>query len=222
MPPSAPASFGISMHKTLRDFYQETIDARKVSPRAKGKKLTKKNLLNLLEVNWSPEGYASKAHEERMKKQGQRMLSDFYKKFDAKVIPRDLEQPFIIRVSPKLKIGGKIDRVDEKKGQLEVIDYKTGKVMEQKAIDESLQMTVYALAATDKGIYGKKPEVVVLSFYYLDTGEKKSTKRTAEQLKKVKKELAEKAREIEKSKFEPTPGIWCDFCDFRLLCEAWS
>jgi DNA helicase-2/ATP-dependent DNA helicase PcrA len=222
VPPAAAASFGNSIHKTLRDFYQEIIEARKVSPRAKGKKLTKKDLLKLLEVNWLPEGYASKAHEERMKKQGQRILTNFYKKFDSKIIPRDLEQPFIIRVSPKLKIGGKIDRVDEKKGKLEIIDYKTGRVMEQRAVDESLQMTVYALAATNEGIYGKKPEEVVLTFYFLDTGEKKSTKRTASQLGEAKKELVEKAKEIEKSGFEPKPSNMCEFCDFKLLCEAWG
>jgi DNA helicase-2/ATP-dependent DNA helicase PcrA len=210
--PSAAASFGTAMHKTLRDFYQEIKD---------GRKMTKKDLLGLLEINWLPEGYTSKAHEEKRKKQGERMLSDFYDQFDAKVIPKDLEQPFVVRVSPKLKVGGKIDRVDEKRGKLEVIDYKTGKVMEQKDIDKSLQMTAYALAATDKGIYGKKPEEVVLTFYFLDTGEKKSTKRTPAQLKQVKKELVEKAKEVEKSDFQPRPGIWCDFCDFKLLCEAW-
>ncbi len=210
--PSAAQSFGTSMHQTLRDFYQEIKDDQE---------LTKKDLLKLLEVNWSPQGYASKSHEERMKNQGRRMLIDFYKQFDPKVIPKDLEQPFVVRVSPQLKIGGKIDRVDEKKGELEIIDYKTGKVMEQKEIDKSLQMTVYALAATDKGIYNKKPGEVTLSFYYLDTGEKKSTKRTREDLKKAKKELLKKAKEVEKSDFPPKPGIWCDFCDFKLLCEAW-
>ena len=213
VPPSAAASFGTSMHQILRDFYQEIKD---------GQKMTKKDLLKLLDVNWSPQGYTSKAHEERMKKQGQRMLADFYDQFDGQQIPRDLEQPFIIRISPGLKIGGKIDRIDEQKGKLEVIDYKTGKVMEQKEIDKSLQMTIYALAATDKGIYGRKPEEVVLSFYYLDTGEKKSTKRTVDQLEQAKKELVEKAKEVEKSDFQPRPGIWCDFCDFKLLCEAWS
>jgi len=212
-PSSAAASFGSSIHQTLRDFYQEIKE---------GKKLTKKDLLALLEVDWSPQGYASKSHEERMKKQGQRMLTDFYKKFDPKVIPKDLEQPFVIKVSHKLKIGGRIDRVDEKKGELEIIDYKTGKVMEQKNIDQSLQMTVYALAAADKGIYGKKPEKVVLTFYFLDTGEKKSTKRTTGQLEEAKKELVEKAKEVEESGFEPKPSNMCEFCDFKLLCEAWS
>jgi len=211
-PPSAAATFGSSMHQALRDFYQEIKE---------GKKLSKKDLLGLLEVNWSPQGYASKSHEERMKKQGQRMLTDFYKKFDSKVIPKDLEQPFVIKVSPKLKIGGRIDRVDEKKGELEIMDYKTGKAMEQKKIDQSLQMTVYALAATDKGIYGKKPEEIVLTFYFLDTGEKKSTKRTADQLEQAKKELVDKAKEVEESGFEPKPSNMCEFCDFKLLCEAW-
>jgi len=128
---------------------------------------------------------------------------------------------FVIKASPSLRIGGKIDRVDEWRGKLEIIDYKTGKTLDQKNVDKSLQMTVYALAATDKGIHGKKPEAVTLSFYFLDSGQKKSTKRTAKQLKEAKKELIEKAKEIEKSEFEPIPGIWCDFCDYRLLCEAW-
>jgi DNA helicase-2/ATP-dependent DNA helicase PcrA len=213
VPPSAAQSFGNSMHQTLRDFYQEIKD---------GQKMTKNDLLKLLEINWSPQGYSSKSHEERMKKQGERILADFYEKFDGKQIPRDLEQPFIIKISPQLKIGGKIDRVDEEKEKLEIIDYKTGKMMEQKEIDKSLQMTVYALAAADQGIYGKKPEEIVLTFYYLDTGERKSTKRTVSQLEQARKELIEKAKEIGESDFAPTPNRMCEFCDFKLLCEAWS
>ena len=213
IPPSAAQSFGDSIHKTLRDFYQEIRD---------GKKLTKKDLIKMLDINWSPLGYASRAHEEKMKKVGERMLSDFFDKFDAKTIPHDLEQPFIIKISPQLKIGGKIDRVDEKDGKLEIVDYKTGKVLDQKDVDKSLQMTVYALAATDKGLYGKKPEDVLLTFYFLNTMEARSTKRTVEQLKQTRQELLEKAKEIEKSSFQPSPGVWCDFCGFKLICEAWQ
>lgn len=211
VPPTAPLSFGSSIHRTLRDFYQKVKE---------GKKLSEKELLGLLDINWSPEGYDDKTYEELRKKQGQRILSDFYKQTDPKVVPKDLEQFFVIKVSPKLKIGGRIDRVDQKGKKLEIIDYKTGKVMEQEEIDKSLQMTVYALVATDKGIYGKKPEEVVLTFYFLDTGEKKSTKRAAEDLKKAKKELIEKAKKIEKSEFQPTPGYWCKRCEFKFLCDA--
>jgi DNA helicase-2/ATP-dependent DNA helicase PcrA len=118
---------------------------------------------------------------------------------------------------------GKIDRVDEKKdGALEIIDYKTGKTMEQKEADKSLQMTVYALAATDKGIFDKKPEDLILTFYFLDSGKKISTHRTTEQLAQAKKEILERAKEIMDSSFEPKPGSLCDFCEYKLLCEAWS
>ena len=103
-----------------------------------------------------------------------------------------------------------------------MIDYKTGKTMDQKSVDKSLQMTVYAMAATDEGIYGCRPEEVTLSFYFLDEGEKLSTKRTGKQLQEAKKEIIKKAEEIEESDFKPRPGRLCQWCDFRLLCEAWS
>ena len=216
VPVFAAASFGDSMHKTLRDFYQEVKE---------GKRPTEKRLLELLTKNWSAEGYSSKAHEARMKKQGQKILSDFYEKgyFPDNPPPKSLEQIFVTKLAPQLKVGGKIDRVDRVAGSsLEIIDYKTGRVWDQKEVDKSLQMTVYALAACDPGIYAKKPEEVVLSFYFLETGEKKSTKRTSQQLEKGKKEILEKAKEIEKSDFPPTPSKLCDFCDYRLICEAWS
>ena len=83
-------------------------------------------------------------------------------------------------------------------------------------------MTVYALAATDTGVYGKKPEEVILSFYFFNTYEKISSTRTKEQLEEAKETLIKKAEEIAASSYEAKTGPWCDFCDFRLICEAWQ
>jgi len=215
VPPSAAQSFGDAIHKALLSFYKVAKE---------GKNPTKEDLLRLLGENWSSLGYASKTHEEKMKKQGQEMLAGFYEKaYDPKRLPRDLEQVFTIKVTPEFKVGGKIDRVDElEDGRIEILDYKTGRVLKGEKIEQSLQMTVYALAAQDQGIYGKKAEEVVLSFYFFDTQEKISTRRTSEQLKEAKKALIEKKEEIEKSDFSPKPSNMCEFCDFKLLCEAWS
>lgn len=214
VPASAAMTFGDTIHRTLKDFYQGIKE---------GQKLNQKNLLEILNKNWSSLGYASKAHEQKMKKQAGKILEAFYQKFDHKLVPKDLEQSFVIKVNPELKVGGKIDRVDQlKDGHLEIIDYKTGKTWEQKDVDKSLQMTVYALAASDKGIYDQKPENLILTFYFLDSGQKISTQRTRQQLEEARKEILEKAKEIQLSLFEPKPGMLCDFCEYKLICEAWS
>jgi len=212
--PSAAQTLGNTIHRTLRDFLQGVRDKQK---------LKEKDLLSLLDRNWSSLGYADKAHEREGKRAAQRMLTNFYKNLDKKVIFKSLEQPFIIKVSPDLRVGGKIDRVDQVgKDKIEIIDYKTGRSLEQKEVDKSLQMTVYALAAQDKGIYNKNPQEVTLTFYFLDSGKKISTKRTSKQLQEVRKEIIKKAQEIAKSDFEPKPSRLCDFCDYKLICEAWQ
>ncbi|MBI4990508.1 ATP-dependent helicase [Candidatus Gottesmanbacteria bacterium] len=215
VPPSAAGSFGTSMHIALQKFYEKV---------KKGEKPTKDDLLKLLTDVWLPVGFGTKQYEEKMKKRGYEMLSTFYEKlYDPKVVPKSLEQVFKIKLTPDLKIGGKIDRVDEtSSGKLEIIDYKTGKRPSEKEIKDNLQMTVYALAASDPGIYNKKPEEVILSFYFFDAYEKISSTRTNEQLIEAKKKLIGKADEIATSSFEPKTGPWCDFCDFRLICEAWQ
>ncbi len=143
--------------------------------------------------------------------------SAFNKEWRRKIFKRDNYKCVIC------KIGGKIDRLDQlPNSKLEIIDYKTGRRPTDKEIRENLQMTVYALAANDPGIYNKKPEDVILSFYFFGTQEKVSSTRTGEQLKEARKKLIEKAEEIETSDFVPKVGRWCDFCDFRLICEAWQ
>ncbi|MFH1289742.1 MAG: PD-(D/E)XK nuclease family protein, partial [Patescibacteria group bacterium] len=211
-PPAAQAIFGQVIHKTLNDFYKSPKDKQSL-----------KNLLKLLDKNWLDEGYSSKVIEKKYKSQAVKMLGDFFKKeYDSRSLPDSLEQSFVIKMAPGLRVGGRMDRVDREKDKIEIIDYKTGKAMDQKAADKSLQMSLYALAATDPGILKAKPEDVTLTFYFLENGQEVSTKRTSAELEKAKTEIIKKAEEIRKSDFSPTPSHMCDFCDFRLLCDAWK
>jgi len=214
VPQSAAASFGDTIHKTMRDWYKSAIG---------GRELSWDEIYDIYKKNWVKDGYASKKHEEMMFKRGKKFLEDYQKnEFDRNIKVFYIEELFRIPVGDNLKIGGRVDRVDDLGGgKVEIIDYKTGSLPTQKKVDKDLQMTIYALAVAEKGFLGKDPKDVLLSFYFFGENKKLSTKRTKKDLKLAKEEIIKKADEIEKSDFKPKPSKLCDFCEFRMICEAW-
>ncbi|MBI2593407.1 ATP-dependent helicase, partial [Candidatus Daviesbacteria bacterium] len=105
VPQSSAQSFGTSIHATLRDFYKSLIESGKAS---------QKELLELLQKNWINEGYLSRVHEKNMRSKGEKILKDFFtKSFSPKILPIALELPFQFRLGDKLRIGGRIDRIDK-------------------------------------------------------------------------------------------------------------
>lgn len=152
------------------------------------------------------------------------MLKKFFRTFHnprTKII--DLEKLFKIKIDGSTFITGKIDRVDAKENdEIEIIDYKTGRLPTEKELEKNIQLSIYALAATNQGLYNKKLSRVNLSFYYLQDIKKISVQKTEEDLKNVKEKIKETAKEIRASDFPPNVGRWCDFCPFRMICEAWQ
>ena len=213
--PTASASFGTTIHKTLQDFYSDFL---------KNKKVDKKRLLELYKKSWIPIGYSSKAHEDRMKKEGEKMLRNYFDKFhssDLKII--GLEKLFKIKITEDIYFTGKIDRIDAiNKNEVEIIDYKTGKKPSDRELTKSLQLTIYALASHDKNLFNKKLEDINLTFYYLQTPEKITLKKTEEELIDTKDRIIDMVGEIRQNIFPANPGIHCDFCPYKIICEAWQ
>lgn len=217
-PPSAAQSFGTSMHAALRDYYKARIN---------GENPSEEELYKMLEDNWVKEGYSSKNHEKLTIEKGRRFLHSFFEQAKKSLnLPLALEQPFTFPLNG-IRVGGRIDRVDSNppngiKTGIEIIDYKTGaKVPSQKEIDEDDQMTIYALAAQElrEKPFARKPEEVLLSFYYFENGQKISTSRTKEQLEAARVDILDWVEKINNSDFKCNHSKMCEYCEYRLLCD---
>lgn len=207
-PPSAASSFGNTIHATLKDFYTHP----------------KSNVLELLKKNWSSEGYTSKKHEQAYFDRGQKYLTGYLKNnFDPRHLPAKLEEPFIVPLSPMLKIGGKIDRVDMlPDGRIEIIDYKTSvTIPTQKDADADLQLSFYALVATllREPPFNRRPQDVLLNLYFFADQRKITTTRSAAQLEEAKRQIFAYADQISHSDFHCSGSQLCKMCDFKILCD---
>ncbi|MGK2849820.1 MAG: RecB family exonuclease [Candidatus Limnocylindrales bacterium] len=116
-----------------------------------------------------------------------------------------------------VEVRGSIDRIDKlPDGGLEVIDYKTGKVSSQKGVDESLQLSIYALACRDALDLGT-PERVTL--YFTESATRLSTTRTNEQLDAARVDVLERVSRMRDGEFTATPSARaCGYCDYRAMC----
>ncbi len=212
---NAALVFGETIHTTLQKFYLQFIKNRQIGLNS---------LMQIYKDEWQPIGYSSIAHHNKMYNDGKKMLELFYKKYhDKNVQIIDLEKPFRVKTAQGVILSGKMDRVDDIGSNIiEIIDYKTGKTPEEKDMKKDLQLSIYFLAATDKGMYGKKPEEVLLSLFYLQDMKKISYSKKVEDIEVIKKTITKVVDNINMSNFSPKKGPWCTHCPYLMICEAWQ
>ena len=130
----------------------------------------------------------------------------------------------MLPISSTLKIGGKIDRVDIlPDGKIEIIDYKTGKMPSKKEIDANVQLSMYAMAASEIQVspFGKKPEDIILTLHFFDTQTSISTTRSKGQLDAQKQAIRDIAKEIETSDFLCSGNMLCRQCEYAMFCGSY-
>jgi DNA helicase-2/ATP-dependent DNA helicase PcrA len=216
----AAFSFGTSAHSAFEAFTKERRErvARSEPPP------TREDLERLFRAEWPTGQFGDQTTEETYARRAGTLLDNFWQgelegigqaeheelDFELTIEPDDGSPPFSIR--------GQIDRVDRlPTGGVEIVDYKTGRIESQKGVDESLQLSIYALAARDELNLGT-PERVTL--YFTEAATRRSTTRTDEQLDSAREDLVARASRIRSGDFSATPGGHCWRCDYAPMCPA--
>jgi putative RecB family exonuclease len=219
-PKSKEQVFGNKIHKALQFFHSK----EPVSP-------TLDELLNFLKEAWESEIFIDDQEDMIYFGEAVKILKNyynFYQKIKEKPIILNTETRFEVLLENKGKkalLKGFIDRVDKTKNGLEVIDYKTAKKLpSQKDIDSNLQLSLYCLGVIERWpqFVQQGIENIKLTFHFLKHQEKMSTKRTREQLDKVKEQVWQRLAEIDKSDFPPIPSALCDWCGYKKICPMWK
>ncbi|MGA8215090.1 MAG: PD-(D/E)XK nuclease family protein, partial [Candidatus Sulfotelmatobacter sp.] len=150
--------------------------------------------------------------------QGVEQLQDFLAATHSNPAPEVLhtEEWFDVQIAGT-KVAGRIDRMDRAPdGSVNIVDYETGKARSQEDADESLQLSIYAMAAREKWGY----RVGALLFHNLEGNVPVFSRRTEFQLEQARERVLAVARGIAEGNFKPKPDFYCNFCAFRGLCPA--
>jgi DNA helicase-2/ATP-dependent DNA helicase PcrA len=211
IPGEVPAAmqYGGTMHRVLRAYYDSV---------RQGRPLTEESLLDLFRIDLADARIQDAYQHDLYLQQGIEQLKEFLAVCRRSETPEVLhtEEFFEVKVGATT-IAGRIDRVDKlPDGRVVITDYKTGKPLSQEDADQSLQLSIYALAAQAKWGYSADH----LAFYNLSENTSVLTHRSETQLQAAKARVEDVARNIAEGKFDAKPSFSCRFCAYRVLCPA--
>jgi len=204
-------SYGKTMHNSLHEFLLDLGQKRG----------SFKQLSDIYKKNWIDEWYDSKSERNAYYRQGLLALKNFWRDFSAhrpKILQINdnpaLEQDFNFKING-YAITGKIDRIDESRQGVEIIDYKTGTAKDRLRPEDKMQLMIYQIAAKEAlGLDAKK-----LTYLYLDKAKPLSFAAVLADIENEKEKIAGIIAKIVKSEFRATPGWQCDWCDYKDICE---
>ncbi|MGD0506998.1 MAG: ATP-dependent DNA helicase [Terriglobales bacterium] len=206
---SASLHYGAAMHGVLRTFYDVQRYQREISD---------DDLLEQFRSVLALAGIADRYQYELYLRQGNEQLRQFFEAARATAAPEvmETEHRFELQVGTA-KLTGRVDRMDRTgPDTIAIVDYKTGKPKSQEDADESLQLSLYALAARET--LGKRADRLI--FHNLESNTPVCTTRTDGELEAAKARVQKVADGIAQGEFPPNPKYHCAFCPYRNLCPA--
>jgi RecB family exonuclease len=182
----------------------------------------------LLDRAWSPDGFADDAQAHRWRGWTGDMVESYVATLAPAEQPPGVERTVAFPTS-SLAVSGRIDRVDERDGELVVVDYKTGRsVLTDDDARGSLALALYVLGV--RRTFHRDCSRVEL--HHLPTGKVLVWDHTPESLARHVERATAIAAEAVAAKqaldhgapadeaFPARPGSLCGWCDFVRVCPV--
>ena len=220
-PPWAHNSVGASVHNALAGWWRLPRHQR-TSARAAG----------LLDAGWLTDGFRDEAQSQGWRAQGRAIVQRYVATLDAADEPLGVERTVAARTD-RLALSGRLDRLDDRSGELVVVDYKTGRrPLTTDDARGSLAMALYAIATAAT----MRRRCIRVELHHLVTGEIHAFEHTDESLRRQLGRAEQIAADataatvaaavaasvgsgaLAADPFPPSPGTQCGWCTFRAHC----
>jgi putative RecB family exonuclease len=214
-PQRAHTSVGIATHNVLRDFWDLPAGQR-----------TPAGVAELVRTSWIDVGFRDPEQSAAWRLRVRDAVTDYLRTSDRDNQPVGIERSVSLKTD-EVAITGRIDRLDDRDGELVVVDYKTGRqVPTDDDARTSLPLALYAVAAAR--MFRRPCHRVEL--HHVPSGTVSSHEHTDESLGRKIAEAESIASDlrradaefkdvgVESSQFPPRTSAICSWCDFRAHC----
>jgi RecB family exonuclease len=214
-PQRAHTSVGIATHNVLRDFWDLPVSQR-----------TPAGVAELVRSSWIDVGFRDPEQSMAWRLRVRDLVTEYLRRSDRDNQPVGIERSVSLKTD-EIAVTGRIDRLDDRDGELVVVDYKTGRqVPTDDDARTSLPLALYAVAV---GRMFRRPCLRV-ELHHVPSGTVASHVHTEESLARKVAEAESIASDlrradedfkqvgIESTRFAPRTSPLCSWCDFRAHC----
>lgn len=182
----------------------------------------------LVERNWQHIGFRDEAQSVRARGEAAEWVRRYLERLDPSTEPVGVERTVAARTR-RLALSGRVDRVDDRDGELVVVDYKTGR----RQLDDDDARSSLALALYVLGVRRTLRRTCHrVELHHLPSGTVAAAEHTEESLARHVERAERTADDIVAATdtyacgadadevFPPAPGPGCAWCDFRQQCPV--
>ncbi|GAB2753606.1 PD-(D/E)XK nuclease family protein [Amycolatopsis magusensis] len=219
--PWAHSTLGAVVHNALKALFDLPVERR--SPQ---------RAAALVAEHWKDAGFVDEVQAAKYRRRAQEWVTEYVEHNDVAFDPVGLERWVSAPTGggpggPTIIVEGRADRIDDRGGELVIVDYKTGKRQPDEYEARSAQaLAMYAVAATRT----LRMPCHKVELHHVPTGTVAAAEHTPESLRRHVTRAEETAADLQKATdtladggdgqelFPARTGRHCSWCDFRPSC----